>query len=392
MKIQGVTTYIKNTTGWRNWLYVRIDTDEGIHGIGEAMCTGPDKALDECIKYFGTWLINEDPNDTEKIRQKLIQYSRFPAGNLINSAASAIDIALWDIKGKAAGQPLYRLLGGAVRDKVWVYCHAHGKTPEEALEVTQQKAEKYGYNVVKAGVANQGNRPYAKGFREAEKTFRTLREGLGEDFEICTDIGCAYFEPSAALQAARAIAPYRPFYMEEPIRPENFDEMAILARQFREIGVPLATGEEIMQLHDWRRFLEMKCADILQPEILLVGGITGMKKLDDMAGPYFRKISMHAARGPVANAANIHAAMSMPNFMILEHEPVDIGVKADMVTDILETKDGYTMPNDKPGLGLDFNYEFFENLPNYNEWNFSKIVPGDPTSGVRDHDGGIHVK
>ena len=391
MKIQGVRTYICNATGWRNWLYVRIDTDEGIHGIGEAFCTGPDKGLEEIIKYFGTWLIGEDPNDTEKIRQKIIQYSRFPAGIMINTAASAIDIALWDIKGKALGQPMYKLLGGQVRDKVWFYCHAHGKTIEEGIEILQEKVEKYGYNCVKTGAGHLGQRPYENELKMIDKTFSAYRKAMGDAFEICTDMSSKFYEPHAALEAVRAMAPYRMFYAEEPIRPENYEEMAMLAKQFRALGVPLAAGEEIMQLHDWRRFLENKCADILQPDILLVGGITGMKKLDAMCGPYYRKISMHAARGPVANAANIHCAMTMPNFLILEHEPVDFGEKADMVTDILETKDGYTKPNDKPGLGLDFNYDYLNKMPGYNEWNFAQVIPGKPESGLRDHDGGIHV-
>lgn len=386
MKITGLKTYIVNVGGHRNWTYVRIDTDEGIHGIGETFCIGPDKATVECLKYFGEWIKGMDPMDTEKVQQKILLWSRFPAGTLIYTAMSAIDVALWDIKGKALGQPIYKLLGGAVRDKVWCYCHAHGRTNEESAEVLQAKVEAYGYNAFKGGAGGLGQRPYAQDIRKMASYFEYMRKTLGDDFEIGTDMSSKIYEPYHAVEVAKAVEPYRPFFLEEPIKPEHFESMAAIHKKF---NVPLATGEQIYRLHDWSRFINMGAADILQPDILLCGGFTGMMKIGHMAEATYMRISPHNPLSAVQNAANVHLAMAMPSFLILEHEPRDKGPVADMVTDVFETKDGYTRPNDKPGLGIDFNYDYLEKMDPYVEW--SRANFGGSTNGGYDHDGAIHI-
>ena len=155
MKITEVTTYSVHTTQFRNFNFVRIDTDEGIHGVGELFCIGADKATAEMVKYVSEWVVGMDPLDRERIQKRILNYSRFPGGSILYTAASAIDLALWDIAGKIANLPVYKLVG-AVRDRVPVYCHTMGKDSKAALEMLQPKIEKYGYKACKVGVKEIG--------------------------------------------------------------------------------------------------------------------------------------------------------------------------------------------------------------------------------------------
>ena len=141
MKITNITTYSVHTNQFRNFNFVRVDTDEGVHGVGEAFCIGADAAVMEMIKYVSEWVIGQDPLDRERIQKRILNYSRFEGGSILRTVVSAIDLALWDIAGKIAGLPVYKLVG-AVRDKVPVYCHAYGKDTKETLDILTQKVEK----------------------------------------------------------------------------------------------------------------------------------------------------------------------------------------------------------------------------------------------------------
>ena len=158
MKITEVTTYSVHTTQFRNFNFVRIDTDEGVHGVGELFCIGADKATAEMVKYVSEWVVGMDPLDRERIQKRILNYSRFPGGSILYTAASAIDLALWDIAGKIANLPVYKMVG-AVRDRVPVYCHTMGKDSKAALEMLQPKIEKYGYKACKVGVKGLGYFP-----------------------------------------------------------------------------------------------------------------------------------------------------------------------------------------------------------------------------------------
>ena len=185
MKITDVTTYSVHTTQWRNFNFVRIDTDEGVHGVGELFCVGADKAVAEMVHYVSEWVIGMDPLDRERIQKRILNYSRFEGGSVLRTAASAIDLALWDIAGKVAGLPVYKLLG-AVRDKVPVYCHAMGKNSEETLANLQPKIDKYGYKAVKVAIKGAGYLPEGEAINQAVEMFSGLRKALGDAFEIGT--------------------------------------------------------------------------------------------------------------------------------------------------------------------------------------------------------------
>ena len=385
MKITGVKSYLK-WTGNRNWVFVRIDTDEGVYGIGEGFSLGPDKAAAEVIDYFGEWLIGMDPMDTEKIQKKLLYCSRFPAGSLMFCAISAIDIALWDIKGKALGQPIYKLLGGATRDKVWCYCHAFGKTTEESIESLISKKEKYGYVAAKGSPrsAHPGSRPYGAGLKAYVQFYQAVRDALGDEYEIGSDISAKIYEPYEALELCRVVQEYRPMFIEEPIQPTWYEAFADIKKKAQ---VPIATGEQIYRYDDWYRLVNMNCCDIIQPDITLCGGFTGMMKIANMAEFTPLRVSPHNPLSGVQQVANVHISMAMPNFNILEHEPKDSGMVAEMLTEVIPVKDGYTRPNDKPGLGIDFDWDYFDKIADYKAWSRATTFG----SGVYDHDGSIHI-
>jgi galactonate dehydratase len=226
----------------RNHVFVQVETDQGIHGIGEAYSCGPDRATVAAVADFKEWLVGRDPRDIEHLWALMYNFSRFPGGSVVNAAISGIEQALWDISGKAAGLPVFRLLGGKCREKVRVYQGIGGADPTQLAESARAAVEKYGYSAVKMAPHPPGMHaaPYNAVTRAAGERIRAVREALGPDADIAVDIHAQFFEPSRALRVARAIEPYQPFWLEEPIRPENVDAMARLAAH---VSVPLASGE-----------------------------------------------------------------------------------------------------------------------------------------------------
>ena len=354
MKITEITTYSVHTTQFRNFNFVRIDTDEGIHGVGELFCVGADECVREMVKYVSEWVVGMDPLDRERIQKRIINYSRFNGGSVLYTTASAIDLALWDIAGKVAGLPVYKLLG-AVRDKVPVYCHTMGKNSKEALERLLPKVEKYGYKACKTGVRSLGYYPTGKAEKELDEMFAGMRKELGDDFEIGIDMQTKIYEPAEGRRVCKILEPYRPFFVEEPIRPDNIENWAEMAEG---VNVPLATGEQIFDMYTFERLIRLHAVDILQPDILLAGGFTGMKKIAALAEPSFRTLSPHNPLSTLANCINVHFCMSTYNTTFLENEPREEGMDAELVTNVLKIEDGFIKPNDEPGWGMDLNYEF----------------------------------
>lgn len=354
MKVTEITAWSVHTTQHRNFNFVRIDTDEGIHGVGELFCVGADAAVQSMVQYVSEWVVGMDPLDRERIQKRILNYSRMNGGTVLYTAASAIDLALWDIAGKVAGLPVYKLLG-AVRDKVPVYCHTRGKNSAEALEMLMPKIEKYGYKACKTAVGSLGYYPTGKAENDLVEMFDGMRKALGPDFEIGIDMQSKIYEPYEGRRVCKLLEPYRPLFVEEPIRPDNLENWAELAQGG---DVPIATGEQIFDLYTYERLLQLHAVDILQPDILLCGGITGMRKIAAMAEPSFRVISPHNPLSTLANCINVHFCMSTYNTTYLENEPREEGMDADLVTDILPVRDGFITPNDKPGWGMDLNYDF----------------------------------
>ncbi|HET8550330.1 MAG TPA: galactonate dehydratase [Bryobacteraceae bacterium] len=361
IKITDIRTYLVGI-GSRNLVFVKIETDQGIHGIGEAYSAGPDEATVAAIADFRRWLIGQDPRNIEHLWAMMYNFTRFPGGLVINSAISGIEHALWDISGKAAGVPVYILLGGRCRDRIRVYQSAGGKEPREVAENARALVEKYGYTAVKMSPHPPGGNalPYNRVTRVAGQRVRAVREALGPDVDIGVDIHAKFFEVSRAARMAREIEPYNPMWLEEPIRPENADAMAKLSER---VNIPLASGECNYTKYEFQKILAAEALDIVQPDICCCGGMLEMKKIAAMAEANYVVVAPHNPMGPVATTVNVHFAASTPNFFILEYHPDDRAPRKDLLKEPLMVKDGYIPLPTKPGWGIELNEEAFRHYP-----------------------------
>ncbi len=358
MKITGLETYLVEL-GERNMPLVRVLTDEGIHGIGEAFAVGPDLATVKAIEYYADWLIGRNPLDIEGLWQFMYNGSRFPGGSLINAAISGIEHALWDIKGKFYGAPVYELIGGKCRDKVRVYQGVGGGSPEATAENAVRLVETYGYTALKMGPHPQGNGLWhdmglSEWLNGVEAKMRAVREAVGHGVDIGLDSHAQVFEPFKAVAMCHVLEPYRPLFLEEPLRPENRKAFGYLRGKS---SIPIATGESMYTKFEFRDLLANEGADILQPDVTVVGGLWEMKKIAFMAEADYVTVAPHNPCGPVANAVNMHFAMSTQNFLVLEYRPDDIPARTELVDAPIPLVDGYLIPPDRPGLGLDLNLE-----------------------------------
>ncbi|MFN8633428.1 MAG: galactonate dehydratase [Chloroflexota bacterium] len=355
MKITRIQTFVAGLDR-RNYLFVRVDTDEGIHGIGEAYSCGPDDATVAVVADFETWLVGKDPRDIEALWHLMYAGSRFPGGSILNSALSGIEHALWDILGKSLGVPVWRLLGGQFRDKIRVYQSPRGGTPEELAEDASRLIERYGYTALKIGPQppNWAGMPYSQVVRESAKRLEAVRKAVGEDVEIGVDSHARIFEPVRALEMAEALKPYRPFFFEEALRPENIDAMADVKAKS---PIPIATGEMLYTKFQFKELLEKRGADIIQPDVCIAGGLLELKKIAAMAEANYVSVAPHNPMGPVATAVNVHFAVSTPNFLILEYSPDDVGKRRDLLVEPLKVTNGYIDVPDAPGLGVELNLD-----------------------------------
>lgn len=346
----------------RNHVFVKVETDQGIHGIGEAYSCGPDQATVAAINDFKEWLVGQDPRNIEHLWSMMYNFSRFPGGSVINAAISGIEHALWDIAGKALGVPVYRLLGGKCRERVRVYQGIGGAEPSQLAESARAVVEKYGYTAVKMSPHPPGMHaaPYNAVTRAAEQRIRAVRQALGSDADIAVDIHAQFFEISRAIRVARAIEPYQPFWLEEPIRPENVDAMTKVSSH---VSIPLASGECNYTKFEFQPILQAQALDIIQPDICLCGGVLEMKKIAAMAEANYVVVAPHNPMGPVANVVNTHFAASTSNFLILEYTPDDAPPRRDLVLEPLAVHGGYLPIPDKPGWGIELNEEAFRHYP-----------------------------
>ncbi len=352
----------ENQPGGRNWVIVKVETDQGIHGIGEAYSCGPDEATVAAIKDFKSWLVGQDPRNIEHLWATMYNFTRFPGGSVVNAAMSGIEHALWDISGKAAGLPVYMLLGGKVREKIRVYQSAGGGEPSQVAEQAKSLVEKYGYTAIKMSPHMRGtnSKPYNYVTRMAGQRVRAVREALGPDVDIGVDIHAKFFEVIRAIRMAKEIEPYHPMWLEEPIRPENTEAMAKLAEH---VNIPLASGECNYTKHEFREILAARCLDIVQPDICVCGGLLEMKKIAAMAEAHYVMVAPHNPMGPIATTVNVHFAASTPNFKILEYHPDDTTPRKDVLKEPLMVKDGYIPVPNKPGLGIELDEEAIKKFP-----------------------------
>jgi galactonate dehydratase len=357
MKITAIKSFMQRVDD-RPRVLVKIETDEGISGWGETYNHGPDWAVPPILEYLSNYLIGEDPRRVEFLILKLNQTCRFPPGALGLAAISVIDHALWDIAGKAAGLPVYMLLGGNVRDRIKVYCGVYtAPDPDDVLDQTLALNEKYGYTAFKLS-------PYRRDLhagrwgelvRETGDYFGRVRELTPSHFEFAFDAHAKIFEPYQAIQLAQAIAPYDPYFYEEPIRPEHIPAWKELKAK---VNVPLATGESLYNRFEFLSLLSAQGADIIQPDICVVGGVTEMRRIATLAEAHYVTLAPHNPMGPLATAVNIHFAAAQPNFKVLEYKPHN---HAPWAIDPYTPVDGHMdLRPDRPGWGIDIDEKVLE--------------------------------
>jgi galactonate dehydratase len=361
LKITDIQSFLVDAGG-RNLCFVKVMTDAGIFGFGEAYSVGPDEATVATIKDFKGWLLGKDPRNVEYLWATMYNFTRFPGGAVINAAMSGIEHALWDISGKAAGLPVYMLLGGKCRDRVRVYQSAGGRTPAQLAESAKALIAKYGYTAIKMAPHPPGSQsmPYNAVTRAAGQRAEAVRNAVGPDIDLAFDAHATLFEPIRAAQMAEALKPVHPYFLEEPIRMENMDAMETLKQRMQ---IPLATGECLYTKHDFRQLLSKQAADIIQPDVCLAGGIMELKKIAAMAEAHYVVVAPHNPMGPLATMINVHFAACTPNFLILEYHPDDESPRKDLIKDPILVKNGYLEIPNKPGWGYEVNEEAFRRYP-----------------------------
>jgi galactonate dehydratase len=377
MKIIDVLTYGVNL-GDGNHVFVKVLSDEHIYGIGEAYRVGPDSATVAVIEDFKGWLIGQDPFRIEHLWRLMYNGSRFPGGSIGYAALSGIEIALWDLKGRALGRPVYELIGGRCRDRVRVYRGIGGATPQ-ALADEARRAVGEGFTAVKMAPQPPDSEKLAWGqvLRGVAERMETVRRAVGESVDIGLDPHARIFEPYKARELAEVVKPHRPMFLEEPLRPENIPALTALRR---EVQVPIATGEMLYTKYAFRDILASGAADILQPDLLICGGLLEAKKIAAMAEAHYVNVAPHNPLGPVSTAVAVHFAASTPNFLILEYRPDHDGPTRDLVRKPLTLQDGHIHIPDQPGLGVELNEVAFAGKP-LKPWHRPFIIEGDGNVG-----------
>jgi galactonate dehydratase len=321
MKITRVTPLVLGTA-WRNLTFVKVETDEGLVGVGEARSLNKDDALlgylNEAVPRY---VLGADPFEIEGLVQHMFRGDFGRAGEIAMTGIAVIEMACWDLMGKALNQPVYRLLGGAVRERIPAYANGWytvERSPQEFHAAACRAVDK-GYRALKFD-------PFGAGFYELERAEKintialveAVRDAVGPEVELLIEMH-GRFSPSTAVAMINALAPYRPGWFEEPVPPENLPALKKVSDAVAPLGIPIATGERIHTLYEYRELFELGSADIIQPDITHIGGLLNTKKLAAWADAYFVLIAPHNVGGPVSTAAALHLAACTPNFKIQEH-------------------------------------------------------------------------
>ena len=371
MKITDVKVIV--TCPGRNFVFVKVMTDEpGLYGVGEGTLNGSEPIVAEAIRHISPLIIGRDPHQIEDIWHLLYRQGYWRGGPIFMAAIAAIDIALWDIKGKVANLPVYQLLGGKARDKVMCYTHASGRDEIECEDSARRIVER-GFKAVRCQVGNYGGQgiigtipPLTPGtpttaiyeptpyINSVTKLFEHIRNTLGSDIELLHDAH-EQLDPIAAARIAKSLEPYRLFFLEDPLMPEHRESWSLL----RQASVtPLAIGEIFTSRWDCLPLFMNKWIDYIRIKPIHGGGITEVKKILTLAEPFNVRSAMHGAAdiGIIGQAASVAVQSVIPNFGIQEYtrhpEPA-----YEVTVGACELHNGHLYPNERPGLGVDIDEE-----------------------------------
>jgi galactonate dehydratase len=358
------------------YVFVRVRTNEGVTGLGEATLEYKPESVMGALKDLRDFLVGKDPTMIEHLWQAIYRLSFYRGGPVLNSALGGIDIALWDIKGKLLGEPIWKLLGGPVREKIRVYTHFGGKTPAETAARAKERVAA-GFRALKTGP--HGAYEMVEGPRKIEEIVEHLkaaREAVGDDIDLMFDAhGDLY--PSVSAAVAKEIESLHLLWIEEPALPENADAMKKIAD---ETTVPIATGERLFTLWGFREVLEKGIADVIQPDMVHAGGVSQLKKIAAMAEAYYVAVAPHNPLSPVSTTACLHLDAAIPNFLIQEMVYGNPD-RASLVSEPIEkVTEGYVELPKGPGLGVELNEEAVKRL-GYKRSGFPEVHRQDGSVG-----------
>jgi galactonate dehydratase len=355
VRISGVSTTVVDA-GDRDWVFVRVDTDEpGLVGWGESSLGWHTRAVCGAVQDLEPLLLGQDPRPIERLWQTMLRGPYFKGGIVTMTAIAGIDQALWDIRGKALGVPLFELLGGPVRDRVRTYVNlgselgGDARDPEAWAEAARA-ARKAGFDAMKVYPMTPA-RPLEgiTALRDAEALVAQVREAAGDDADIMVDLH-GRTTPATAIEIGRMLTPFRPYFLEEPCQPGNVDAMAEVARA---LPIPIATGERLASRHEFRELLEKRACAVIQPNVCYCGGVSELRRFATLAETSFVSVAPHNPNGPIGTMVSIHLALAIPNFLILEQVRDDVPWRWEIVNRALETETGYAMPPTEPGIGVE---------------------------------------
>jgi galactonate dehydratase len=373
MKITDVKTFVVDNPpphfGGRYWVFVKLTTDSGIDGYGEAYSVPFHPRIvalmieDVCKRY----LIGADPFKVERLWRVVYSsgYTQHPDLALVG-VLSALEMACWDIIGKELGRPVYELLGGQVHEKLRTYTYLYPQASDETnvyldADLAAERATEYvrlGFTAVKfdpvgSYSAFDPRQLSLEVLQRAEEFVKKMRAAVGTQCDLLFGTH-GQMTPAAAIRLARRLEPYEPLWLEEPVPPENTAEMARVAQA---TSIPIAAGERLTTKYEFARLLEQRAASILQMALGRVGGILEAKKIAGMAEAFYAQIAPHLYCGPIEGAANIQISACSPNFLILESIQTWDGFQAEILKEPIRWEQGYVIPPNKPGLGIELNEE-----------------------------------
>jgi len=349
--------------GYGPWLFVRVETADGFVGWGEGTNFPGVQPIATAVKNLSTVVIGESAWNIEALWNRMYRFMYYNGmGGIVLAAISGIDIALYDIVGQKLGVPIYKMLGGLVHQKLRTYANGWieniPRTPEAFAAKTKELVAR-GYTGCKFDPFS--NTPYNRevtqaDLRSAVAQVKAIREAGGPDYDIAIDVH-GRWNTKSTLEIIRALEPYRLFFYEEAVPPENVPAMAEVQRS---VQTPLATGERIFGRHGFRELLEKQAVRVIQPDVSRTGGITETKKIAAMADTYYIPVAPHNPNGPLCTLASMHVCFTVPNFLILEFFERDEPVFQEIVIGGLKRDVGGVYPTTAPGLGVKITPEFLQ--------------------------------
>ena len=351
-RIEKVETFL-----WDKWLLLKIHCEDGTVGIGEGGVHGWQRPTQTMIETMEPYLLGKNPDHIEHHYQWLYRSSHF-MGSVVQGALSAIDIALWDIKGKRLDVPIFDLMGGKTRDRVRCYMHVGSGDFGSADDLAKDalNAVKQGFTAVRFTPFPSDyylHKSYSEWADEAVNRVAAVRETVGSDVDICVEIH-RQMNPAESIALGRRLEEFNPFFYEDPMLPDSPATMGEVAAK---CNIPIATGERFTTIFEYQQLLEANAAAYVRPDLCLCGGLSGCKKVAAMAEAHHVKVIPHNPLSPISTAACVQLDACIPNFALQEYTGESEPPKSELLVKPLELKEGYITVPDGPGLGVEINEE-----------------------------------